>query len=364
MNKIQTSTLPHALEQQDSQFACAFALIGAAIRERVTPGAVIAVTYREQLVAWKAFGRFTYEEDGTSVQPPTVFDLASVTKVVATTSMAMLLHERGKLDLKTKVRDFFRQFHDAEKQEVSIGMLLSHCSGLAPYEKLFLRCKRRNELIAATAASPLAYSPGTRSEYSDMGFILLGEILVRVAGEDPAAFFAREIAAPLQMTSAQFSPEQSLRNAIPPTQEDREFRHRVIQGEVDDENASVMGGVAGHAGLFASAHDLALFSECLLHGGAPILQPETVRLFTTRRSWPTCTSFALGWDTPSQPSQSGSKLSANSFGHLGFTGTSLWIDPERRLSITLLTNRTWPDRQSQAIKQLRPAVHDAIVEAL
>src|ERR1035437_9254269 len=181
MNKIQTSTLPHALEQQDSQFACAFALIGAAIRERVTPGAVIAVTYREQLVAWKAFGRFTYEEDGTSVQPPTVFDLASVTKVVATTSMAMLLHERGKLDLKTKVRDFFRQFHDAEKQEVSIGMLLSHCSGLAPYEKLFLRCKRRNELIAATAASPLVYSPGTRSEYSDMGFIFLGEILVRVA---------------------------------------------------------------------------------------------------------------------------------------------------------------------------------------
>jgi CubicO group peptidase (beta-lactamase class C family) len=364
MNQIQPPTLRHAFERQDEQFARAFELIESGVRERVTPGAVVAVTQQEKLIAWKAFGRFTYDDDSPGVQPQTVFDLASVTKAVATTTMAMLLHERGKLDLKTKVRDYFRQFHDAGKQDVTLGMLLSHCSGLAPYEKLYLRCKTRDELIGAAAASPLVYPPGARSEYSDLGFILLGDILSRIAAEDVAVFLAREVAAPLHMTSAQYSPEEKRRSEIPPTQDDREFRHRVVQGEVDDENASVMGGVAGHAGLFANAYDLALFADCLLRGGAPILQPETVRLFTTRRSWPSGTSFALGWDTPSQPSQSGSMLSANAFGHLGYTGTSLWIDPERRLSITLLTNRTWPQRQSQAIKQLRPAVHDAVVEAL
>ena len=137
-----------------------------------------------------------------------------------------------------------------------------------------------------------------------------------------------------------------------------------MQGEVNDENAWVMGGVAGHAGLFAPATDLARFAECMLRGGSPILKPATLELFARREVSPIGTSRALGWDTPSHPSSSGTHFSTRSFGHLGFTGTSLWIDPERQLSVTLLTNRTWPDRSSQAIKQIRPLVHDAIVEAL
>jgi CubicO group peptidase (beta-lactamase class C family) len=145
--------------------------------------------------------------------------------------------------------------------------------------------------------------------------------------------------------------------------EDREYRQRNIQGEVHDENASVLGGVSAHAGLFASAADLAKFAECMLRGGSPILKPETIQLFTKRQP-PEASSRALGWDTPSSPSQSGRYFSASAYGHLGYTGTSLWIDPERELSVTLLTNRTWPDRSSQAIKQYRPLIHDAIVEAL
>ncbi len=171
------------------------------------------------------------------------------------------------------------------------------------------------------------------------------------------------------MAHTTFRPPAEWKPKIPPTVEDREFHRRIVQGEVHDENASVLGGVAGHAGVFAPAADVARFAHAMLSGGAPIggapiVRPETVALFTRREASPAGTSRALGWETPSAPSQSGQHFSTRSFGHLGYTGTSLWIDPERRLSVTLLTNRTWPDRSSQKIKQVRPRFHDAVVEAL
>jgi CubicO group peptidase (beta-lactamase class C family) len=166
------------------------------------------------------------------------------------------------------------------------------------------------------------------------------------------------------MTHTTFDPPPAWRPAIPPTSRRDNSRDRVIQGEVQDENAFVMGGAAGHAGVFSSATDLSIFANAMLHGGRPLLRPETLKVFTRRESSPLGTSRALGWDTPSSPSQSGKHLSMNSFGHLGYAGTSLWIDPERELAIVLLTNRTWPDCSSQAIKQIRPMFHDAIVESL
>lgn len=362
MTEVQPPPLQQDFAAQETRFAGAFELLADGIRQQGMPGAALAVAHEHRLVAWKGFGRFTYAEDAPYVQRETVFDLASVTKAVATTSMAMLLYERGALKTGMKVREFFREFQDGGKRDVTIGMVLSHCSGLPAYEKLFLRCRTKQELIGAAAAAPLAYLPGERAVYSDLGFILLGEILERISGTTLNKFCDRNVFVPLGMSFSMFLPTH--RSLIPPTEDDRDFRHRVIQGEVNDENASVLGGVAGHAGLFANAYDLALFAECMLRQGAPVFQSETVRLFTTRRSSPSGTSFAVGWDTPSPPSQSGALLSSQTFGHLGFTGTSLWIDPEKQLSITLLTNRTWPDRQSQAIKQLRPAVHDAIVRAL
>ena len=207
-------------------------------------------------------------------------------------------------------------------------------------------------------------NPGTRAEYSDIGFIILGIALERLADETLDSFCQREVFGPLAMSHTTFNPAKALREGIPPTADDCTFRHRIIQGEVQDENASVLGGVAGHAGLFSTAGDLAQFAHAMLNGGYPILRPETVNLFTRRESAPEGTSRALGWDTPSSPSQSGKHFGTCSFGHLGYTGTSLWIDPDRQLSITLLTNRTWPDCQNQAIKQVRPAFHDAVVQAL
>lgn len=324
------------------------------------------MTHRGVLVAHKGFGRPTYDAASPAVEAGTIFDLASVSKVVATTAMAMLLYERGLLDLDAPVAGVLRQFaaDDTRRAQVTLRMLLAHSSGLPAYERLFERARTREELIHAAITTPLEAEPGTRAAYSDIGFIILGEALARLADEPLDAFCRREVFGPLGMIRTAFCPPAELRSHIPPTVDDRDFRRRIVQGEVHDENAWVMGGVAGHAGVFAPADDVARFAHAMLSSGVPILRADTVALFTRRETAPFGTSRALGWDTPSLPSQSGKHFSARSFGHLGYTGTSLWIDAERQLSVTLLTNRTWPDRTPQAIKEVRPQFHDAILEAL
>jgi serine-type D-Ala-D-Ala carboxypeptidase len=300
------------------------------------------------------------------VTTETIFDIASVTKVVATTSMAMILYERGLLDLEAPVVGVLPEFasEDARRSEVTLRMLLAHSSGLPAYEKLFLRASTREALLQEAFKVSLKYSPGTHAEYSDIGFVLLGVALERIAGETLDRFCQREVFGPLGMAHTTFNPPVEWRPRIPPTADDKTFRRRIIQGEVQDENASVLGGIAAHAGLFSTASEVALFAQCMLSGGDEILRPETIALFTRREVSPPGTSRALGWDTPSAPSQSGKYFSPESYGHLGYTGTSLWVDPAHQLSITLLTNRTWPDCSNPAIKQVRPRFHDAVVEAL
>ncbi len=367
----QLADLPSGFELQDKQFARAFTVIREAIEQRAFPAAALAVSHHGSLIALQGFGRFTYEDDAPAVQPDTIFDLASVTKVVATSAAAMLLYERGQLPLDIPLGHFLPDFvaraprHlQAGREEVTLRMLLAHSSGLPAYEKLFEFAGSRDELVRSALTTRLVTPPGTRAEYSDIGFILLGEVLARQAGLELNLFARQEIFTPLGITHTRFNPPPEWKLLIPPTEDDRTFRKRIIQGEVNDENASVMGGVAGHAGVFAPAIDIARFAQCMLRGGAPILKPETVLLFTRRGASPAGSSRALGWDTPSPPASSGTHFSEASFGHLGFTGTSLWIDPTRQLSVTLLTNRTWPNRASQAIRRVRPLVHDAIVEAL
>jgi CubicO group peptidase (beta-lactamase class C family) len=351
---------------QDDRFRDAFSILTNAIECRAFPACSIAITHRGELVAQKAFGRFTYDASSPEVTTASIFDLASVTKVVATTAMAMILYERGVLDLETPVTAIVPEFAsaDARRGDVTLRMLLAHSSGLPAYEKLFLQAQSRQDLLRLALAVELSADPATRAEYSDIGFIILGVALERLADESLDTFCQREAFGPLAMTRTTFNPAKALREGIPPSADDRTFRHRTIQGEVQDENANVLGGVAPHAGLFSTADDLALFAHAMLNGGYPILRPETVNLFTHREPAPESTSRALGWDTPSAPSQSGKYFGPRSFGHLGYTGTSLWIDPDRQLSITLLTNRTWPDCKNEAIKQVRPAFYDAVVRAL
>ena len=383
------SLLP-AWDSQNKVFSTAFSILEAAIAQHAFPAASIAVAHEGKLVALKSFGHFVFETDletgvpfkpdfglsgdfDVAVSPSTLFDLASVTKVVATTAMAMLLYERGLLELDAPIIGTIPEFAaatvespDPRRRQVTFRTLLAHSSGLPAYEKLFLRARTRDELLHAAFTSPLIADPGTRAEYSDIGFIILGIALERIVREPLAIFGQREIFGPLAMAHTMFNPPAELRPQTPPTADERNaFRNRIIQGEVQDENAFVLGGVAGHAGLFSTAEDLARFANAMLQCGAgsPI-RPKTVELFTLRESSPAGTSRALGWDTPSSPSQSGKYFGPRSFGHLGYTGASLWIDPDRQLSITLLTNRTWPDCSNQAIKQVRPAFHDAIIEAL
>jgi CubicO group peptidase (beta-lactamase class C family) len=356
-----------ACDDQDKRFVHAFAILEEGIRQHAFPGAALAVLYRERLVAHKALGRHTYEATSPAVETTTIYDLASVTKVVATTATAMILFQRGLLDLNMPVREVLPQFGqtgDRRRANVTIRMLLAHSSGLPGYVPLFEQARGHDRMLQAACSLPLAADPASRAEYSDIGFMILGEILERVAGESLDHFCRREVFVPLGMVHTGFCPPAQWRQCIPPTEDDRAFRQRIVQGEVEDENASVMGGIAGHAGLFAPALDVTMFARCMLRGGEPVFHPETVELFTRRESSPAGTSHALGWDTPSNPSQSGRYFSPGSFGHLGYAGTSLWADPQRQLSVTLLTNRTWPDRKSQLIKKIRPAFHDAIVKAL
>jgi CubicO group peptidase (beta-lactamase class C family) len=368
-----TRAVPHpdafpiaAHDDQDRRFTAAFAVLDEAITARAFPAASIAVTHQGKLVALRACGRFTCDSAAPAPTPDTLFDLASVTKVIATTTMAMILYQRGLLDLEMSVIAVVGEFagEDPRRDEVTLRMLLAHSSGLPAYERLFLSAHTREELLEAVCSTPLVNDPASHVEYSDIGFIILGTALERLADESLDHFCQHEIFGPLGMTHTTFNPAPELRSSIPPTADDQIFRHRIIQGEVHDENASVLGGVAPHAGLFATAHDVATFAHAMLQGGHPILRPETLALFTKREASPTGTSRALGWDTPSAPSQSGRYFSADSYGHLGYTGTSLWIDPECDLSITLLTNRTWLDEKNQTIRQIRPRFHDAIIEAL
>lgn len=374
-----------AFDNQDQRFAAAFRILEDAIAAHAFPAASVGVAHQGKLVVLRAFGHFTYDVAAPQPSTATLFDLASVTKVLATTTMAMILYERGLLDLDTPLISIVGEFsgEDPRRDEVTMRMLLAHSSGLPVYEKLFLRAHTREQLLEAAFTTQLANDPGSHAEYSDIGFILLGVALERLADESLDRFCQREILGPLALTHTTFTPAAALRPGIPPTADDQTFRHRIIQGEVQDENASVMGGVAGHAGLFATAKDVATFAHAMLriddratgvlarrqhepgsNPVSPLFRPETISVFTTRETSPEGTSRALGWDTPSAPSQSGRFFSARSFGHLGYTGTSLWIDPERELSVTLLTNRTWPDCANQAIKQVRPKFHDAVLEVL
>jgi CubicO group peptidase (beta-lactamase class C family) len=367
------SPTPDAARSRD-RFAAAHAVLEQAIRDRAFPGAAYGILHNGEVAALNSAGRFTYEAASPQVTPSTVFDLASLTKVIATTAVAMLLYDRGVLSLDARLGEILPGFvigapSGRERSRVTLRSLLAHSSGLPGYIRLFEQHHTPEAILRAALHLPLDAPPDTRAEYSDIGFILLGKALEVLSGEPLSRIFQREIATPLGLETARFCPPHEWRSHIPPTENDATFRHRIIQGEVQDENCFALGGVAGHAGLFANALDLLRFAACILnHGqtasGQQLFQPGTVELFARRQAEPHGTTRALGWDTPSTPSSSGKFFSAESIGHLGYAGTSLWIDLVRNLAVVLLTNRTWPDRANDAIRAVRPAFHDAIAEGI
>lgn len=359
-----------------SRFPIASSVLTEAIQRRVFPGAAFGVLRPDEPFAIESTGGFTYQPESLRVQTDTVFDMASVSKAMATTSMAMLLWQRGRLDLDEplarRVPEFLEPGSEAEsmaalRPQVTPRMLLAHCSGLPAYAPLYKTCATAAEVLEACLHMPLEVPPGTQAVYSDIGFILLGHLLEQIAGESLDSFCRREVFAPLGMTATLYCPPVELKASIPPTADKENFRGRILQGEVHDGNCWRLGGISGHAGLFSNVRDTLRLADCLLHRGRNICRPETILEFTTRQQMPPSSGWALGWDTPTTPSSSGTLFSAHSVGHLGYTGTSLWIDLDKQMAIVLLTNRTYPGDEaaaSETMKTIRPRFHDALMGEL
>jgi len=331
------------------------------------PGGVLAAGRSGNPVHLHPFGRLSYAVDAPPATAGTLYDLASLTKVVATTTMAMILVDEGRLDLDLPVQRFLPGFQGPGKEAVTVRHLLTHSSGLGSGAPLYREIRGRAAYLRRIQALDLVYPPGSRSVYSDFGMILLGEVLSRVAGEPLDVFVRHRVFEPLAMRDTMYLPPAELLPRIAPTEDDP-WRGLVVRGEVHDENTAAMGGVAPHAGLFGTAGDLARFARMLMNGGVleehRIVSRETVELFTRRAGIPG-SDRALGWDTKSaEGSSAGTLFSPRSFGHTGFTGTSLWIDPEREVFVILLTNRVHPTRQNNLIREARPEVADAVVRAL
>ncbi len=336
------------------------------------PGCAFGVMAEGRVLALEGLGRFTCEEDAPPVKSATVFDVASITKVAATTAVAMRMYQRGDLELDLPLGEVLPGFVVGRPRaqlarHVKLRHLLAHNSGLPGYAELFRTAATPEAMLRACLTLDLEAEPGARAEYSDIGFLLLGKALEVLAGRPLTALVREEVLEPLGMTATCFRPAARRRALIPPTEEDTGLRQRRIQGEVQDENAWRMGGVAGHAGLFSNVADLLRLAGEILaaerDGEGRLFTRETVERFAERQG-PEGSSRALGWDTPSEQSSAGKRFSAHSIGHLGYSGCSLWIDLDAAVAVVLLTNRTWPDRKCQLIRTVRPAFHNAVREAL
>lgn len=361
--------LVDATAGQDQRFAEEFQEVERWIAQKAFPGAVLAVGQHGRLLVWKSFGKMDYSDHAPTEPRNAIFDLASLTKVIGTTTASELLYDRKLLDLDAPVVTYIPEFAGTPGHEkVLVRHLLSHSSGLNSREVLWKQANDRAGIMRLIYRLPLDWEPGTRTQYRDYNMILMGEIIQRITGQRLDGFLAHNVFGPLGMKDTGYNPPSKLVGRIPPTEQDDVLRHRLVHGVVHDENAFLMGGVSGHAGLFSSARDLATLAQMYLNGGTyngkRIVSRDTLALFMKRQLSPPGTTRALGWDTPTKGSFPGPLASPRAIIHTGFTGTSIYIDPERDAFVILLTNRVNPTRRNLLINRARPAIHTAILAAL
>jgi len=361
-------------------------LLLAALADSASPGLAIAVGRHGKLVRLRGYGVLDWAPDAFPATPASLWDMASVTKVTTTTTAAMILAEAGRLELDAPVVSYLPWWSagDPRKEKVTVRQLLLHRGGLPPFVRFYETVEGKEAFRDTIGGLALQTEPGDSTVYSDIGMMTVAFIVEKVTGMGLDAFLAQRVWEGLGMSDTGFNPDPALLPRIAPTEVDDYFRFTHVHGVVHDENAFAMGGVSGHAGLFSSARDMAVFAQTLLNGGvAPpctgepgtgvpcstprpgpvrIAAPTSVELFTRRHD--TTASRALGWDTPSENSSSGDYLTERAFGHTGFTGTSLWVDPELDLFVVLLTSRTNPSRENEKHVPLRRAVHDAVAGAV
>ena len=341
-------------------------ILHAAIRDSVFPGAFAAVGNREGVLVEVSAGHLDWIPSPAPTDS-TLWDLASLTKVVALTTAMMQLWEQGRVDLEAPVQRYLPEFTGPGKDRVTIRHLLTHTSGLPAWRPLYQEAPTPDSALALVFATPLEAPPGTRMVYSDLGAILLGRIVVRLSGQPLDRYVQSHIAAPLGLSDTQFRPPRELRDRVAPTEVDTAWRKRHLRGEVHDENAYALGGVSAHAGLFCSGRDLARFARLLLNGGSldgvTLVKPETIAYFT-RLGDASHPNRALGWEKPNGSNSAGHRLSSAAFGHTGFTGTSLWVDPANDVFILLLTNRVNPTRSRSGIAAVRVRLADAVMAVI
>ena len=359
-------------------------IVAVGIAEGAAPGVALAVGRWGRLVHLQGYGRIDVAPDAPAVTDSTMFDMASLTKVVATTTAAMILEDEGKLNLDATIHTYLPELTDSAKGHITVRMIITHSGGFEAFAPLWREHRGRADYLAQINARPLAYVPGDSTIYSDWDFVLMGLIIEHITGMPLDQFVSSRVWQPLNMHDTGFNPLSSgvmpadsdctaafradnpLLARIAMTEIDTAYRHTHIHGIVHDENACALGGVAGHAGLFSSARDVAVFCQMLLnggqYGGVRFIQPTTVARWTARQS--NKSSRALGWDTPSDQSSAGRYFSPRSFGHTGFTGTSIWIDPERGVFVVLLTNRVDPTRANMREDALRRDIADAVQAAI
>ena len=357
----------------EAQLQPAFDVVERAIADKAFPGATLAVGYKGK-VSLHAFGKLSYDAKSPEVNVKTIYDLASLTKVIVTTTLVEKLVEgdfKSPLLLDAPIERYLPEWAAGPQPEwrhkVTVRHLMTHTSGLPPFKEYWRTSKGKDDTLRMIFAEPLEQEPGTKMVYSDLGIILMAEIIERLTGQKLDDLANAYIFGPLKMRETMYRPPKKLWPLIAPTEFDAQFRKRLIQGEVHDENAYAIGGVSGHAGVFSTAPDLAAFCQMLLNGGVygheRILRRATIAQFTAPQQLSGGTR-TLGWVVPTENSSSGHYFSPHSFGHTGFTGTSIWIDPDRQVFVVLLTNRVNPTRENHKIAEVRPALHDAVMQAL
>jgi CubicO group peptidase (beta-lactamase class C family) len=339
----------------------AAAFLDSAIALGAAPGAVIGVSHRGQRFYYGT-GRLG-EDDPARPDSATIYDLASITKVVAMTTLAIDAVREGRLELDAPIQRYVPAFTGPHKDSVTVRHLLTHSAGLPAWRPLYQLATSRAEAAMLADTTPLDTLPGIRMVYSDLGIIVMTQALEGIYGMRIDSLFAERIATPWAMGSAGYHPHCGCRGRVAPTELDTAWRKRMLVGEVHDENAARLDGASGHAGLFGSAVDLVTFGEVLLRTWRV---DSTVREFTRRQEVVPGSSRALGWDTPTENGTAGRFLSPRSFGHTGFTGPSIWIDPTRELVIVVLSNRVHPTRANGKWGELsvRGGVADRVVAGL
>jgi CubicO group peptidase (beta-lactamase class C family) len=366
---------PHVSETPRTSLAAADwtavrAFLDSALADTAAPGAVLAVSFRGEHRYYSG-GRLGIDNPARP-DSTTVYDLASLSKVIGLTTMMMKAVDEHRIELDAPIQRYVPAFQGAYKEQVTVRHLLTHSSGLPAWRALYREAADRASAMALADTTPLDTLPGVRMVYSDLGAIVLTQAIEHVYGTRIDSLLARRVFDSLGMTSTRYLPPAAWRDRIAPTENDP-WRGHILLGEVHDENAARLDGVSGHAGLFSDARDLLVFADWLMSGlGAPGVHrpagspepPASLRVFIRRQHLPPESSRALGWDTPSGMSSAGTLLDSTSFGHTGFTGTSIWVDAERGLGIVLLSNRVHPTRNNPKWGAVRRGIADRVVESL